>query len=490
MISEDDFQQLISGRTVSTSPLLNRISFNDLPLAYDKTGNRWFYTAPSDTQLHDITVSYSAYKKNIGIAFTREIVPGHTVPMIVYTEDEYEVSAIVITTIPIMQIDCETTEIWINSIPMQFTLIDNRNENRQPVIKSEGTIHVRGNTAQLHPKKPYRISLTTKSIGGVQKENQISILGMRKDDDWILYPAYNDQEKIRNVFSSNLWFNSCAGDNSFGMKNGMEYRYVELLLNHQYWGLYAVGFPIDAKQMGIQPEKNGHYEEFLFKQKSWGPTSRDYSDIREYLISQIIMLKADEDYGLSVMEMFFEHIYTDCPNGMYNYDVKNAIDVWLFLKLIQAMDSIDQPGKINNMIYSIKSIDGERKLIYTPWDMDATWGNESGFQFIDYRIDPSDNSLEMTLNPVSVLLNNDNQLGLSKKIKQRYTELRQESWSDQAVDAMLDGFEQDIYGSGAYVRDAERWPHGGYQDPDIALSRFRTYVHKRFESLDAFIENL
>ena len=107
-------------------------------------------------------------------------------------------------------------------------------------IFSDGNIHVRGRTAQTYPKKGYRISLIQESLGGNTRPNHVSLLGMRQDDDWLLYAAYNDQEKIRNVFSSNLWKYTCATDNAQGMDIGMEYRYLELFVNGEYWGLYAL----------------------------------------------------------------------------------------------------------------------------------------------------------------------------------------------------------------------------------------------------------
>ena len=55
---------------------------------------------------------------------------------------------------------------------------------------------------------------------------------------------------------------------------------------------------------------------------------------------------------------------------------------------------------------------------------------------------------------------------------------------------MIDGYERDIYGSGAYVRDMERWPDGNYQDPEAGLSIFREYVHARLRSMDSYISSL
>ena len=80
-------------------------------------------------------------------------------------------------------------------------------------------------------KKGYAVSLTQESVGGHLRDNDISLLGMRQDDDWVLYAAYNDQEKIRNVFSCNLWKDFCSTDNERGIDTGVEYRYLELFMN-------------------------------------------------------------------------------------------------------------------------------------------------------------------------------------------------------------------------------------------------------------------
>ena len=114
---------------------------------------------------------------------------------------EYKEYSIAITTLPLVQIECETTDFWRVPVPIKLTLFQNHKNSRQPLIKSDGTIHVRGNTTNLLPKKPFRISLTTNNIAGSINDNQQALLDLRKDGDWLLYPAYNDQEKIRNVFS-------------------------------------------------------------------------------------------------------------------------------------------------------------------------------------------------------------------------------------------------------------------------------------------------
>ena len=488
-LSEADYLNLKENRIKTDQDHLEKININGFPLLYDEPNARWFFTTPeaSDSVL---TADFSSDQKDLKIAFYGNLIPGNSVQMIAYTDLEYREYTLAITTLPLIHIECETTAIPSHPyLPMKFTLFENNGSTRHSILSSEGTIHVRGNATSFFPKKPYRITLSTKTVGGELKENETALLGLRRDDDWLLYPAYNDQEKIRNVFSSNLWFNSCADNNSFGLKFGMEYRYTELFLNHKYWGLYALGYPIDAKQVRIQPEKDSHYEEFLFKQRRWGPEHRDISEFEDLLRLQFAADDSERDYGYYIMQLFFEQFYADFPNGMHNVDEKNAIDIWLFTKLIQPKDTISHENKVNNIIYLIKLTDTGRKILFAPWDMDATWGNIISFHD-HYKMDPNDNSLEMKLNPVTVLLKTETDSKIATKIKQRYAELRAGSWSNQAIFEMLDGFEQNIYGSGAYLREMERWPKGEYRDPEEGLSRFRAYVQSRFTSMDEYIDGL
>ena len=488
-LPEAEFQEIKASRSETDRELLDELTFNHYPSFADKPSSRRFYSVDPDDPDTDPAVGFSSPEKNTRLAFSGEIGPGSNIPFIAYTDSEYKEYSIAITTLPLVQIECETTAFWRVPVPIKLTLFQNHKNSRQPLIKSDGTIHVRGNTTNLLPKKPFRISLTTNNIAGSINDNQQALLDLRKDGDWLLYPAYNDQEKIRNVFSSNLWFNSCSDNNSFNLKNGMEYRFIELFLNQEYWGLYALGYPIDAKQMRIDPDNQGHYEEFIFKQITWGPDDPNYPEPDSFLALQFEADPEDLGYGLSIMDQYFQYLKSGAPDGLSHNDENNAVDLWLFTLLIQHIDSVYQPGKINNIIYTIKSTDEGKKILYTPWDMDATWGNGLGMNH-SVHFSPDDNSYEMALNPVSMMLRNGSAPEIITKIRDRYAELRADGWSEQAIDRMLDGFEQNIFGSGAYQRDMERWPDGSYQDPELRLTRFRDYVHKRLASMDSYVDSL
>lgn len=502
-IPQTELLQIKESRTETGRDLLDELTFNHYPLFFDGPNSRWFYSIDPDDPATDPTVGFSAAGEKVRLAFSGEIRPGNTLPFIAYTASEYREYSLAVTTLPLIRIECPDeylTGIVLQDVhPIRFTLFDNRPDSHYPYVRSDGTIHIRGEISRFFEKKNFRISLITeKGTGGEIIEDQTPLLGLRADGDWILYSAYNDQEKIRNVFTSNLWMESCADDNSFGLKNGMEYRFVELFWNQQYCGLYALGYPIDAKQMGVHPDATGHFDEFVFKQKHWGPKTEGDNPDYDGLILQQDAAQSDVNNGIAITKMYFDMLENGAANGLWNNDEKNVLDIWLFIKLIQGGGQVNKsefPGKLRNMYLTVKSTDSGTKILYTPWDLDMSWGNLTNTydpsirNFTrQYVLSADDNSYEMTVNPVSVLREKDPEI--NRLIRERYAELRSDGWSDRAIDRMLDGFERDIYASGAYIRDMERWPDGNYQDPESGLSRFREYVHERLSSMDSLIDTL
>ena len=87
-------------------------------------------------------------------------------------------------------------------------------------------IEYRGSSSASYPKKQYRLE----TIHDDGSNNNVSLLGMPKENDWILYGPYNDQSLIRNVLMYEL-------SNQIG-RYAVRTAYCELILNGDYKGLY------------------------------------------------------------------------------------------------------------------------------------------------------------------------------------------------------------------------------------------------------------
>ncbi len=497
IIDEEEFEDIVAERGQALS-LLDALNFDGETLFFDASDKTFYYSLiEGNAESYDPIVKIKSQKKDLKIAFlednitAEEIKNNDTITILAYTGEEYCSYALKCTTLPLMNIEC-TEEIGDDSVPMSVVLFDNRQGAAQRLITSAGNIHTRGVTAETYPKKGYRFSLTQESAGGNIRTNQISLLGMRQDDDWLLYAAYNDQEKIRNVFSSNLWEYTCATDNAQGINTGMEYKYLELFVNNEYWGLYALGYPIDEKQLGLDKGNRG---EALYKITDWtNGNSLVYAE-EGYIIGYVDK-GADEGNGnWAPLENYYEALSGNIDDNEKLYagiDIDNVIDIYLFYNLIQGTDNVSKE-QVKNQYFSLHSRHGKVIAMYSPWDMDNTWGNTWRDDFLineqqPYTVSEKYNHVMESGIVNQLIVNGDESIW--GKIFDKYRYLRENGWSDENVSSLLDEYEEDIFASGAYLRDMERWPEGAYADAGNGMSIFRAFVMKRLQETDEYFKRL
>ncbi|MBO5146868.1 MAG: CotH kinase family protein [Lachnospiraceae bacterium] len=493
-IDDKQLQEIISNRNLSDENMIDRLLFDEQKLLFDEEANTFYYSLVegSSSAYNPYVKKYSTCKDISLAVLNAQITPADvkadkTYQLIAYNVSSYRIYNLKCTTLPLMNIECGG-EIGDDDAAMHMTLFDNRKGAAQRFTESDGDIHIRGGSTRTYPKKGYKLSLTKTSLADHVRLNKVSLLGMRQDDDWILYAAYNDQEKIRNVFSSKLWKDTCAQDNSLGIDNGMEYQYIELFLNNQYWGLYALGYPIDELQLGIDMTRNEH----LYKKISWDSETQILSQPEVAVVGYDT--KESEDDEWAPLKKYYAALSAEWKNSEAMYsgiDLDNAIDMYLFINLIQGLDHAGGLNSlsIKNMFLSVHNKEGKDIMLYTPWDMDVTWGNQwtgdAETNLIKpYGISSSQNIVMGLGNLPALILNGDDDIW--DLILTKYKTLRDTLWSEEAVNKILDEYEEDIYLSGAYLRDMSRWPDGSYWDADKGLENFRTYVSGRLHELDDY----
>lgn len=439
-------------------------------------------------EAYNPNIKVKSEEKDLKVAFIEGgITPegiknNQTISILAYTGNVYCTYYLKCTTLPLMNIECPE-EIPDESVPMKITLYDNRIDAAGRLLCAEGEIHVRGATASAYPKKGFRFSLKTESPGDNVRPNHLSLLGMRQDDDWLLYAAYNDQEKVRNVFSSNLWEDTCASDNALGIDFGMEYRYLELFINGKYWGLYALGYPIDEKQVCIDSDSQ---DAILYKHGLGSERLRFTKDGG-------IFDESPEQWEQTALQHYYYEIYRNADNNdrlMDGIDLDNAIDFYLFLNLVQGEDNT---GLIKNYYILLQKENGAAKGLYAPWDLDLTWGNHyigvlsENFTY-PYGIREDFNCIVESGILYQLMINGD--AAVWERVFEKYHAFRENEWSDEAINALIDKYEADIFESGAYLRDMERWPEGTYGNASDELSVFRAYVMNRLREADLYYERL
>ncbi|AEI47445.1 CotH kinase family protein [Runella slithyformis] len=89
-------------------------------------------------------------------------------------------------------------------------------------------IEFRGSSSQLFPKKSYGFEL--RDAQGENKE--VSLFGMPKNEDWILFASYNEKSLIHNVLAMKM-----ATDMGIYASRT---QYVEVVVNGRYEGIYVL----------------------------------------------------------------------------------------------------------------------------------------------------------------------------------------------------------------------------------------------------------
>jgi len=245
-------------------------------------------------------------------------------------------------------------------------------------VQSHCGIELRGGFSQSYPKKSYDLELWKDETG--DKTNKESFLSMRKDDDWILTSMYNEPLRIRNIMNHQLWreihtpYYIAQEDKAL---SGIRTEYVELAVNNEYMGIYALGEQVDTKQLQLKKYKTSIKGE-LYKGVSWGDAVT-FSDLEDYNNNsrtwsgfEMKYPKDDDITDWDNLYSFVDYVINSTNEDFQNtihdkFQMHNAIDYFIFLNLLRATDNT---GK---NIYIAKYNENE-PYFYASWDLDGTHG--------------------------------------------------------------------------------------------------------------------
>ena len=480
-VSETEYQAILDSRTITDDIFLQGLWLNEQPAFFDESSST-FYSSLIERDDRGFDPSVTIDGSGINLAVCSEPVDSDfikkngTIKLLAYNDRVCREYSLKLTTLPMLNIVTEK-EITKN-VPVTFTmeLFDNRADAPVRFSSSIGTIHLRGASSLMYPKQSYRINLKS-SIGKTESRDP-GLLGMRENSDWILYSPYAEKDCIRNVFSTKLWTASCGSHNSFGIENGYDYRYVEVFLNGAYHGLYAFGFMPDDLQLQAE-ESSG---DLIYKNYDWF----DYRTDMDVLDEKFRISNSYE--GLSSyartdewqpLKEYLQLLKSHAPIEKLweSIDKDSYIDLYLFTSVSQGYDCA-RDGKVKNFYITAKRKGDGYKMLYTPWDMDLTWGKH----FYDYPLDVTKNySFDFGVYGEYPLSEYPE---LQKELSARYQELRNGAWSDSEIEKLLSECEERIFDSGAYARDKNRWPESDLVEGQTDLSEFKNYVIQRMAYCD------
>lgn len=245
-------------------------------------------------------------------------------------------------------------------------------------------IERRGSISQLWPQKSYSVE-TRDSLGN---SDNVSLLGMPSENDWILYGPYDDKTMMRNVMTYEL-----------GREMGYwapRTKFVELVINTygypEYQGVYVLMEKIKRDNDRVDISKLDSTENtgdnvtggyiFAIDQNIWAADSGFTSSNPQNLFFSYKYPAGDEitqpqmDYLKAYVDSFENAMaapnFDDLNNGFRKYAYEQSfMDYFFFTEMSKNIDAY----KRSSYFYKDKYSDGGKIHCGPLWDYNSAWFN-------------------------------------------------------------------------------------------------------------------
>ena len=391
------------------------------------------------------------------------------------------------TTLPVLSVDVSPKKLRRETVDCAFSLWEAKNGALKRT-DSPAEIRIRGASSSNMPKTGLKISL--KDADG--NPNKTSLLGMRKDDDWILYASYSDNTHVRDAVGWHLW-QKMTGSAGFSdtEAGALEVRWVEVILGESYYGFCLMMEQMDQKTLGLDAEKN----DSLFKCVSWDvPDSASLLRLKakteawsslERKFPDLEALPAGNESGGWADMAAFVRLCHETSGEEFGAQAEDLLDrdeileYWLFLNLTMAADNTWK-----NTYYAVR--DG--KISAYPWDLDITfglgWNGEIANNYLWEQpgMDTRTYDFQAGRRLIKYVA------GCGDYVRARYETLKDAGIA--SADALIADAEAQwdlLHKSGAWQRNLDRWPSVSTTD---SLDYFKETVRTREAWMEEYLETV
>ena len=356
------------------------------------------------------------------------------------------------------------------------------------------------NTADKH-KRNYKI----KTLNENGKKLEISLLGMREDNNWILDAGQVDLFRLRNRIATEIW-NDFATKPYYTSKepkakSGVAGKVVEVILNNEYRGIYSLTEAMDRKELKLKKydDKNQEFHGQLWKVSSWDKSTfwdieKDYDNTQETWHAFETKYPDIEDVNPTDYSPLYEAIdfVANSNDETFKKEVANYFDIPVIIDyqlFLETLKPIDNCGK--NMYWGIYDVAKDKKLTLAIWDLDASVGQDwhcSTPLHPDYVSPDTELGIKEAFNLYTRLstLNVDN---YNQKVADRYHELRKTYFSEENLISKYQSYYDMLVKSGAASREESKWSKdsdiGGYPlNFEKEIEYIKNWIIERLKYLD------
>ncbi len=351
------------------------------------------------------------------------------------------------------------------------------------VITMHAGFKIRGTSSQQYDKKSYRVELWADETGTTMADT--TFLGMRSDDDWNLEAMWAQPLRLRDKVANELWMEMYQlpyAESEPEALPGIRMEYADLFINDSYLGVYALTERIDRKQLCLR-KYNGDIRGVLYKGNGYGaPTFDslpDFDNTNDTWGNYEWVYPNESDTAINWSQLYsFTNFVMNASNNVFNsqysaqFDKDNAIDYYLFINALKAMDNMGR----NLFLARYKK---SSTYFYVPWDLDAIWGLDTDGNQTHYSGELMSNGF------FDRLISDCTTTGFVASAQPRYNALRNTFLNREHIMQMVQNQYNALVESGAYDREHEAWP--AFTVDESQLTYMSDWLDARFAYLDGEI---
>ncbi|MCX7871708.1 MAG: CotH kinase family protein [Verrucomicrobiae bacterium] len=370
--------------------------------------------------------------------------------------------------IPIVLIDTQKKPVLDrNYIPCSLKILSIDERKATNTNQYNGIVRVHGAVSSGYPKKSYRINLS----------NDVQLLDLKKNSQWVLNAAFIDRSLMRHKLSYDLFL-------KMGTKEKPRYaaasRFVEVYLNDEYQGVYLLMERINRKLLNLRKSDTNDFSlSCIYKAvdhaANFEQTGYNGYEQQEPDVEKMEYWKPLKDLNTFVATAK-DNVFFNPTNGIESIlDIENAIDFHLLVLLTSNSDGITKNYILarNGQKTAVQT----EKFFFAPWDYDGSFGRNW-----DGSVYPHDVWLS---NHLYERLNQNKEY--RKRFATRYNELRKTVFSEESLFQMIDENVKTL--GDAVKRNKERWKNTDGYYPDKTtfeqdIHHIKQWLQKRLKWLD------
>ena len=425
------------------------------------------------------------------------------------------------TFLPVVEVSAKKCN--TDSYVMGRLRVTDPNEDGYDAVMNAG-FRYRGASSTMYPKKSFAVKLYDAEGNSLDHE----FFGLRNDNNWILDAMYNDDVCMRNRVSTDLW-NDIATQPYHRRKGwekkaktGTRGRFVEVICNGRYHGLYCMTEKMDRKQLRLKKSVDAKpatetteavgdtIHGSLYKSSQWsyevfmghdlgstsypGRSPRGYNNNLKqetwasYEIKYPDWEKQKIDWGplwnaVNFVATTDDYVFDEEVKNYFDYPVVR--DYFLFIELMLATDNHGKNMFFFN--YDQKAQKCAKMIGITPWDLDGTWGirwdGSKSYTKAAQNFTQFITQYEHGTHTLFYRLFHSSKWNWFNDLKARYAELRTKQFSEESLTNRFLDYGDLFRESGADVREQNRW-NGYHTDILGDVDYIKQWIADRLEFLD------